>query len=51
MVSTYVIKIDKNLDPVRDEKGFCIQSEPGERGLIVGILLNLSSFINSNYQK
>ncbi|CAF0715294.1 unnamed protein product [Brachionus calyciflorus] len=34
----YLIKVDDALNPIRDEKGFCIQCLPGEKGLIVGIL-------------
>lgn len=34
----YLIKVDDNLEPIRDNYGFCIQCEPGEKGLVVGLM-------------
>ncbi len=39
----YIIKVDKNFEPVRDARGFCIECEPYEKGLIVGEVIDSSS--------
>jgi solute carrier family 27 fatty acid transporter 1/4 len=36
----YVIKIDTKMNPIRDSRGFCVKCEPGEKGLLVGIIGN-----------
>jgi acyl-CoA synthetase (AMP-forming)/AMP-acid ligase II len=36
----YIIKIDKDMNPVRDKRGYCIECANGERGLLVGIIGN-----------
>ena len=34
----FIIKIDKEMNPIRDSNGCCIQCKPDEKGLIVGII-------------
>jgi len=36
----FIIRIDQYMNPIRDENGFCIQCQPGEKGLLVGIIGN-----------
>jgi solute carrier family 27 fatty acid transporter 1/4 len=38
ILPTFIIKIDKDMNPIRDNNGFCIQCKPGEKGLIVGLI-------------
>lgn len=37
---TFVIKIDQDMNPVRDSNGHCIYCEPNEKGLLVGLIDN-----------
>jgi solute carrier family 27 fatty acid transporter 1/4 len=39
----YVIKIDKDMNPLRDEDGFCVECMPNEVGLIVGEIIAKST--------
>jgi len=39
----HIIKVDKNFNPVRNGRGFCIECEPNEKGLIVGEVIDSSS--------
>ncbi|RNA44931.1 long-chain fatty acid transport 4 [Brachionus plicatilis] len=36
----FLIKIDEQMNPIRDQEGFCIECEVGEKGLLVGIIGN-----------
>ena len=38
LLPIYVIKIDDEMNPIRDEQGFCIQCRPGEKGLLIGVI-------------
>jgi hypothetical protein len=40
------IKVDKDSNPIRDERGFCVRCEPEENGLIVGLI---SKSVNMAY--
>ncbi len=33
-----IIRVDNEMNPIRDSKGFCIMCKPGEKGLAVGLL-------------
>jgi solute carrier family 27 fatty acid transporter 1/4 len=33
-----IIKIDQDMNPIRDSNGFCIRCAPNEKGLMIGIL-------------
>ena len=49
----YIIKIDKDMVPVRDKRGFCVQCDIGEKGLIVGAIdkstkSDYSGYANNN---
>ncbi|CAF0850315.1 unnamed protein product [Brachionus calyciflorus] len=34
----FVIKIDDDMNPIRDENGFCIPCKPYEKGLLIGMI-------------
>lgn len=34
----YVIKIDDEMNPIRDKNGFCIECRPYEKGLLIGMI-------------
>jgi solute carrier family 27 (fatty acid transporter), member 1/4 len=34
----YVIRIDEEMNPMRDERGHCVECEPGEKGLLIGMI-------------
>lgn len=34
----YVIKIDDEMNPIRDKNGFCIECKPFEKGLLIGMI-------------
>jgi len=34
----FIIRIDTQMNPIRDENGFCIKCGPGEKGLLIGII-------------
>ena len=36
----FIIKIDKDMNPIRNKQGFCIECSNGETGLLVGIIGN-----------
>ena len=36
----YIIRIDKDLNPIRDKNGFCMVCDPDEKGIIVGVIGN-----------
>lgn len=38
VLSVYIIKIDDEMRPIRDERGFCIECKPGEKGLLIGLI-------------
>ena len=44
-----IIKIDKDLNPIRDENGFCIKCEPDESGIIVGIIAKSINMAYNGY--
>lgn len=33
-----IVRIDENMNPIRDERGFCQEARAGEKGLLVGII-------------
>ncbi len=33
-----LIKVDEQMTPIRDEKGFCVRCKPFEKGLLIGII-------------
>lgn len=35
---TYLIKVDENIEPIRNSAGFCIACAPNEKGLLVGVI-------------
>ncbi len=49
IVPVQLIKIDDQMNPIRDEKGFCIRCEPGEKGLVIGIIGNAPNQSYSGY--
>ena len=34
----YIIKMDDNMNPIRNKQGFCVQCDIGEKGLFVGVI-------------
>jgi acyl-CoA synthetase (AMP-forming)/AMP-acid ligase II len=36
----HLIKVDEEMKPIRDRKGFCIACKAGEKGLLVGVIGN-----------
>lgn len=38
IVPHFIIKIDKDMNPIRDENGFCVKCGIGEKGLLVGLM-------------
>jgi solute carrier family 27 fatty acid transporter 1/4 len=38
LLPVHVIKIDNDMNPIRNERGFCIKCKPGEKGLLVGVI-------------
>lgn len=34
----FLIRVDENAKPIRDENGFCIKCKSGERGVLIGII-------------
>jgi hypothetical protein len=34
----YIIKVDEDLNPIRNSNGFCVQADIGEKGLFVGVI-------------
>lgn len=36
----FLIKIDEQMNPIRDENGFCIECKTGEKGLLIGMIGN-----------
>lgn len=44
-----IIKIDENMNPIRDERGFCQETRPGEKGLLVGIIGNTTKTAFNGY--
>jgi hypothetical protein len=38
MLPICLIKIDNEMRPIRDNKGFCIECERGEKGLLIGFI-------------
>jgi solute carrier family 27 fatty acid transporter 1/4 len=45
-----VIKIDEEMNPIRDEKtGFCIECKRGEKGLVVGVIGNSPTTAYNGY--
>ena len=41
-----IIRIDDDMNPIRDSNGFCIKCKTNEKGLLIGIIGNK---INSSY--
>ncbi len=37
-LQTFLVKVDENMEPLRDAEGFCVHSDPGEKGLVVGLI-------------
>jgi len=35
---TFVLKVDENMEPLRNSRGFCVSAKPGEKGLLVGLI-------------
>ena len=44
-----IIKIDNEMNPIRNKHGFCIECEPGEPGLLSGIIGKLPNQQYSGY--
>ena len=38
VLPVYIIKIDDDMVPIRDERGFCIECARGEKGLLIGMI-------------
>jgi acyl-CoA synthetase (AMP-forming)/AMP-acid ligase II len=38
ILPVFIIKIDKDMNPIRDKHGYCIQSDIGEKGLLVAVI-------------
>lgn len=49
ILSVFLIKIDSDMNPIRDKNGFCIESKPGERGLLIGIIGNTAKTAYNGY--
>lgn len=49
ILPVYVIKIDEEMNPIRDENGYCIKCEPGEKGLLIGIIGKTPTTAYSGY--
>ena len=37
-LQTFILKVDDNMEPLRDTDGFCVQCDPGNKGLVVGLI-------------
>jgi hypothetical protein len=44
-----IIKIDNEMNPIKNEQGFCIQCQPGEPGLLIGFIGKLPTQQYSGY--
>jgi solute carrier family 27 fatty acid transporter 1/4 len=44
-----IIKIDNEMNPIRNEQSFCIQCKPGEAGLLIGFIGKLPTQQYSGY--
>ena len=49
LLSIYIIKIDTEMNPIRDENGFCIECGPGEKGLLIGVIGNTAKTAYNGY--
>lgn len=38
LLPVYIIKIDDEMNPIRDVRGFCIECARGEKGLLIGLI-------------
>lgn len=45
----HLIKIDDQMNPVRDENGYCIKCKDGEKGLLIGIIGNTTKTAFNGY--
>lgn len=37
-LSVYLIKVDNDMNPIRDKNGYCIECRSGEKGLLIGMI-------------
>lgn len=44
-----IIKIDDQMNPIRDKNGFCIECESNEKGLCIGIIGKSTNSAYSGY--
>ena len=44
-----LIRIDDDMNPIRDENGFCIECKRGEKGLLIGIIGTKAQSAYSGY--
>ncbi len=49
LLPVYLVKIDDDMNLIRNEKGFCIPCKPGERGLLIGIIGNKAKTAYNGY--
>ncbi len=38
ILQTFLIRVDENMEPLRDDQGKCVHIQPGEKGLVVGLI-------------
>lgn len=38
VLPTNIIRIDEHMNPIRDKRGFCIETRAGEKGLLIGTI-------------
>jgi solute carrier family 27 fatty acid transporter 1/4 len=49
LLPVYLVRIDDEMNLIRDKSGFCIPCRPGERGLLVGIIGNRAKTAYNGY--
>jgi hypothetical protein len=49
VIPACLIKIDRDMNPIRDKNGFCVRCDFNEKGLLVGIIGNSSKSEYSGY--
>ena len=49
VVPYHLIKIDEQMNPIRDKKGYCIKCKKDEKGLLIGIIGNTAKTAFSGY--
>lgn len=48
-LSVYLIKVDNEMNPIRDRNGHCIECKTGEKGLLIGMIGNTAKTAYNGY--